>query len=100
PPHTAHHAFPTRRSSDLFHTIPMVGEFGHETWENESWVYTGNAGVWAQITVDEELGIVYLPIEMPTGDYYGGHRPGNGLFGESLDRKSTRLNSSHDSTSY
>src|SRR5262249_12295350 len=41
-------------------------------------------GVWAQISVDEELGLAYLPVELPTGDYYGGHRPGNGLFGESL----------------
>ena len=46
--------------------------------------YTGNTGVWAQITVDEELGLAYLPVETPTGDYYGGHRPGNNLFGESL----------------
>ena len=68
----------------IFHTIPAVGEFGHDTWENESWVYTGNTGVWAQISVDEELGLAYLPVELPTGDYYGGHRPGNGLFGESL----------------
>src|SRR5919204_450383 len=44
----------------------------------------GDAGVWAQMSVDEELGIAYLPVELPTGDYYGGHRPGNGLFGESL----------------
>ena len=68
----------------IFHTIPQPGEFGNETWDNDSWAYTGNTGVWAQITVDEELGIVYLPVELPTGDYYGGHRPGNGLFGESL----------------
>ena len=68
----------------IFHTIPMVGEIGHDTWENESSVYTGNAGVWAQISVDEALGLVYLPVELPTGDYYGGHRPGAGLFGESL----------------
>ncbi len=47
-------------------------------------VYTGNAGVWAQMSVDEELGLVYLPVELPTGDYYGGHRPGNNLFGESI----------------
>ena len=46
--------------------------------------YTGNTGVWGQISVDEQLGMVYLPVELPTGDYYGGHRPGNGLFGESL----------------
>ena len=68
----------------IFHTIPMIGEFGRDTWENESAVYTGNTGVWAQISVDEALGLVYLPVELPTGDYYGGHRPGAGLFGESL----------------
>jgi quinoprotein glucose dehydrogenase len=68
----------------IFHTIPQAGEFGNDTWEKDSWSYTGNTGVWAQISVDEELGLVYLPVEMPTGDYYGGHRPGNGLFGESL----------------
>jgi quinoprotein glucose dehydrogenase len=68
----------------IFHTIPQLGEFGNDTWERESWTYTGNAGVWAQISVDEELNLVYLPVELPTGDYYGGHRPGAGLFGESL----------------
>src|SRR5204863_4662541 len=68
----------------IFHTIPGPGEFGNDTWEKDSWSYTGNAGVWAQISVDEDLGIAYLPVELPTGDYYGGHRPGVGLFGESL----------------
>jgi len=68
----------------IFHTIPLAGEFGNNTWEKDSWSYTGNAGVWAQMTVDEELGMVFLPVELPTGDYYGGHRPGSGLFGESL----------------
>jgi quinoprotein glucose dehydrogenase len=68
----------------IFHTIPQLGEFGNDTWEKESWVYTGNAGVWAQMSVDEDLGLVYLPVELPTGDYYGGHRPGAGLFGESI----------------
>jgi quinoprotein glucose dehydrogenase len=68
----------------IFHTIPQLGEFGNDTWEKDSWVYTGNTGVWGQISIDEELGMAYLPVEMPTGDYYGGHRPGNGLFGESL----------------
>ncbi len=68
----------------IFHTIPQLGEFGNETWERESWTYTGNAGVWAQISVDEDLGLVYLPVELPTGDYYGGHRPGAGLFGETI----------------
>jgi quinoprotein glucose dehydrogenase len=68
----------------IFHTIPMKGEFGYDTWENGSAEYTGNTGVWTQISVDEELGLVYLPVESPTGDYYGGHRPGNNLYGESL----------------
>jgi quinoprotein glucose dehydrogenase len=68
----------------IFHTIPEPGEFGSDTWEQDAESYTGNAGVWAQISVDEELNTVFLPVEMPTGDYYGGHRPGAGLFGESL----------------
>jgi quinoprotein glucose dehydrogenase len=68
----------------IFHTIPLRNEFGYTSWENESASYTGNVGVWAQMTVDEELGLVYLPVELPTGDYFGGHRPGNNLFSESL----------------
>src|SRR5438093_1502970 len=68
----------------IFHTIPMPNEYGAETWENDSASYTGNAGVWGQISVDEELGMVYLPVELPTGDYYGGYRPGNGLVGHSV----------------
>ena len=67
-----------------FHTIPRPGEFGNDTWEKDSWAYTGNAGVWAEMSADEELGLVYLPVEMPTHDYYGGARPGAGLFGESI----------------
>src|SRR5438876_884398 len=67
-----------------FHTIPRPGEFGNDTWEKESWAINGNTGVWSQITVDEELGLVYLPVEDPTSDLYGGHRPGNNLFGDSL----------------
>jgi glucose dehydrogenase len=67
-----------------FNTIPKPGEFGNDTWGNNSWATNGNTGVWTQITVDEELGLVYLPVESPTSDFYGGHRPGNNLFGESL----------------
>jgi len=67
-----------------FHTIPRPGEFGNDTWENESWAVNGNTGVWTQITVDEEAGLVYLPVEDPTSDFYGGHRPGNNLFGDTL----------------
>jgi quinoprotein glucose dehydrogenase len=68
----------------IFHTIPQPGEEGNNTWEKDSWAYTGNAGVWAQMTIDPELNTVFLPVELPTGDYYGGNRPGQGLFGESL----------------
>jgi len=68
----------------IFHTIPRPGEIGNETWQQDSWAYTGNTGVWAQISIDEQLGLVYLPVEMPTHDYYGGERPGNNLFSESL----------------
>jgi quinoprotein glucose dehydrogenase len=68
----------------IFHTIPRPGEFGNDTWLNDSWAYTGNTGVWTQMTVDEQLGIAYLPVEIPTGDYFGGHRPGDNLFSESL----------------
>ena len=68
----------------IFHTIPTPGEFGNDTWEKDSWSYSGNTGVWAPFSVDEELGIVYLPVELSTGDYYGGHRPGNNLFTETL----------------
>jgi len=67
-----------------FNTIPGAGDFGNESWEKDSWAVNGNVGVWNQITVDEELGLVYLPVETPSSDYYGGHRPGNNLFAESL----------------
>ena len=64
----------------IFHTIPQPGEFGNETWENDTWSYTGNAGNWGAITIDEATNRVYLATEMATGDYYGGHRPGANLF--------------------
>jgi len=67
-----------------FNTIPRPGEFGNDTWENESWAINGNTGVWTQMTADEDAGLVYLPVEDPTSDFYGGHRPGNNLFGDSL----------------
>jgi quinoprotein glucose dehydrogenase len=68
----------------IFHTIPRPGEMGYDTWEQGSEEYTGNNGVWGQMSADEELGLVFLPTEMPTGDYYGGHRPGKNLFSDSL----------------
>jgi quinoprotein glucose dehydrogenase len=68
----------------IFHTIPKKGEPGYDSWESGSAEYTGNTGVWTQISIDEQLGLAYLPVESSTGDYYGGHRPGNNLYGESL----------------
>jgi quinoprotein glucose dehydrogenase len=68
----------------IFHTVPMRGEFGTESWLRDSNDYTGNTGVWAQISVDEELETVYLPVEQATGDYTGIDRPGDNLFAETL----------------
>jgi quinoprotein glucose dehydrogenase len=68
----------------IFHTIPRPGEFGNDTWLEDSWSYSGNTGVWAQMSADEQLGLAYLPTELPTHDYYGGARPGNNLFSESI----------------
>ena len=67
-----------------FHVVPRKGEFGNETWLNDSWTYSGNSGAWSLLSADEELGYVYLPFEEATGDYYGGTRPGNNLFAESI----------------
>ena len=79
-------AFDVRTGQVLwtFNTIPRPGEFGNDSWLNAAWVIDGNNGVWTQITVDEELDLVYLPVETPTSDYYGGHRSGENLFAESL----------------
>ena len=67
-----------------FHTIPQAGEFGTDTWEEDSWSYTGHAPVWSLFSADEELGYVYMPVSSPTSDMYGGHRLGDNLFGQSL----------------
>ncbi len=68
----------------IFHTTPTADEFGNDSWLNGSWRYTGNSGVWAQMSIDPELNMAYFPVEAPTGDYYGGHRPGNNLFSGSV----------------
>jgi quinoprotein glucose dehydrogenase len=67
-----------------FRTVPQADDFGSETWLNESWRYSGNTNVWSLMSVDDELGYVYLPTGTPTSDYYGGHRLGDNLFAESL----------------
>jgi len=82
-------AFDVRTGKQIwrFNTIPGPGEFGNDTWENGSWEWTGNVGVWTQISVDPTAGgngMAYLPVETPTIDEYGGNRPGNNLFAESV----------------
>jgi quinoprotein glucose dehydrogenase len=66
------------------HSIPQKGEFGNDTWGDDSFTYTGSTNVWTNMSADEELGYVYLPFGTPTDDWYGGHRPGANLFAESL----------------
>ena len=67
-----------------FHVVPRKGEPGNDTWLNDSWTYSGNSGAWSLLSADEDLGYVYLPFEEATGDYYGGTRPGNNLYAESI----------------
>ena len=72
------------RASGSSTRFPGGDEFGNDTWLNDSWRYTGNTGVWAQWAVDPELNMAYFPVEAPTGDYYGGHRPGDNLYSGSV----------------
>jgi quinoprotein glucose dehydrogenase len=74
----------TGRMVWTFHTIPQPGEFGNDTWQNDSWSFTGHTNVWAPMTLDPVRGLIYLPVTTPSNDFYGGRRPGAGLFGESL----------------
>ncbi len=67
-----------------FHTVPQAGEYGTNTWLDDSWQYTGNTGLWTPFSADAARGYVYLPIEAATGDFYGGHRHGDNLFSDSL----------------
>ncbi len=67
-----------------FHVIPRPGEVGHETWENDAWKWTGDVSSWAPMSADPELGLVYIPTNGPTIDYYGGFHPGDNLYGTSL----------------
>jgi quinoprotein glucose dehydrogenase len=67
-----------------FHVVPEEGEVGVDTWENDSWKYSGDLGSWCCLSADEDLGLVYVPFTAPTAAYYGGHRPGSNLFSNSL----------------
>ena len=74
----------TGRLRWTFHVVPRAGEFGVDTWKDNSWQYTGHTNLWSLISADEELGYAYLPLSSPTSDMYGGHRPGDNLFSDSL----------------
>lgn len=74
----------TGRHLWTFHVLPQPGQPGHDTWEGESWKYTGNISAWPPLSGDSERGVVFIPTDTPTGDYYGGHRPGQNLYGTSL----------------
>jgi quinoprotein glucose dehydrogenase len=67
-----------------FNVIPQPGEYGHETWENDAWQWTGDISSWAPLSADPENNLVFVPTNPPTIDYYGGFRPGDNLFGTSL----------------
>lgn len=84
PGHVRGYDVRTGKRKWIFHTIPQIGEFGVESWEDESWQYSGACNVWSMMAVDNELGYVYLPTGTPTSDFYGGHRLGNNLFAESV----------------
>ncbi|MEX1181597.1 MAG: PQQ-binding-like beta-propeller repeat protein [Gemmatimonadota bacterium] len=79
-------AYDSRTGEHLwkFNVVPQPGEFGHDTWEDDAWRYTGNISSWAPMSADLERGIVYIPTDPPTNDYYGGHRPGNTLYSTSI----------------
>ena len=74
----------TGRVKWTFKTVPTPGEFGNDTWEADSWSYAGKVTTWSMMSADESLGYVYLPTNTTAPDFYGGHRPGNNLFAESI----------------
>ena len=67
-----------------FHIIPRPGEYGHDTWENDAWEWTGDVSSWAPMSADPELGLVYIVTNGVTIDYYGGHSPGDNLYSTSI----------------
>ncbi|MDA1369913.1 MAG: hypothetical protein O2971_04005 [Proteobacteria bacterium] len=81
------------RTGDLkwkFNVIPKPGEYGHETWENDAWEWTGDVSSWAPLSADPENNLVFIPTNSATIDYYGGFRPGDNLYGAALIALDTR----------
>lgn len=74
----------TGRMMWRFNPVPRPGEPNNDTWEEGSWEYTGNVSPWAPLSADSKLGLVYVPTDTPTNDYYGGSRPGKNVYGTSL----------------
>lgn len=68
----------------VFHTVAQKGEYGNDTWQDDSWKDRAAVNAWSLLSVDTERGIVFLPLTSPAADYYGGDRKGQGLFGDSL----------------
>jgi quinoprotein glucose dehydrogenase len=84
PGHVRGYDAKTGRMLWRFNVLPQPGELGHDTWEGDSWTYTGNISAWAPLSADSEHGLVFIPTDTPTNDYYGGHRGGANLYGTSL----------------
>jgi len=84
PGHVRGYDLNTGEQKWIFHTIPQEGEFGTDTWEDDSWKVTGATNIWTMLSADPELGYVYLPIGNPGNDWYGGQRLGDNLFGTSI----------------
>ena len=84
PGHVRGYDLNTGEQKWIFHTIPQEGEFGNDTWEDDSWKVTGATNIWTMLSADPELGYVYLPIGNPGNDWYGGQRLGDNLFGTSI----------------
>jgi quinoprotein glucose dehydrogenase len=84
PGHVRGYDVKTGRMLWRFHVLPQPGEPGHDTWEGDSWTYTGNISAWAPLSADSKRGLVFIPTDTPTNDYYGGHRHGANLYGTSL----------------
>ncbi|MFN2316751.1 MAG: PQQ-binding-like beta-propeller repeat protein [Gemmatimonadales bacterium] len=74
----------TGRHRWTFNVVPGPGQFGHDTWESDAWRHIGNVSAWAPLSADPALGLVYIPTDPPTVDYFGGYRPGNNLFSTSI----------------
>lgn len=80
------HAFSAKTGKLVwtFHTVPRKGEFGSDTWEENSNEFTGHTNVWAPMTLDTARGLLYMPVSTPSNDFYGGRRPGKNLFADSI----------------